>query len=96
MPSVYLKQGVYGNLVAPCRRAFGGIARHYFAKNLNYLVTSIGEGAHSPGSFHYDEKAWDFKRQGVKINTIRMLIGSDFDVVEYEDIDIFHIELDPK
>jgi len=97
MNTVWIKQGVKGRLSQHTRKAFGHVAKLYFSHNLDFFVTSLMEGNHSPGSFHYDGKAFDFKRQGMLKEFIKNAVGKGFDVVEYDDErDIFHVEYDPK
>lgn len=95
--TVWNKQGVLGNLNPPSRRCKGRLVNLYESKNLDFYITSIGEGNHIASSCHYEESAFDFKRQGVpKLDIIRVC-GEDFDIVEYSDErDIFHCEYDPK
>ena len=95
--TVWLKQGVLGDLRRDARRCKGRLVALYESWNLDFLITSIREGNHHPASCHYEGDALDFKRQGVTKATIVETCGSGFDVVEYSDSrDIFHVEFDPK
>lgn len=95
--TVWLKEGVLGDLRRDARRAKGRLVRLYETYGLDFLITSLREGNHSPGSCHYEGDALDFKRQGVPREAIKGACGPGFDVVEYSDSrDIFHVEWDPK
>lgn len=83
-----------GTLTREARRGFGKLALAYFAKNLDFLITSIREGTHSPYSLHPLGLAWDYDPQGVSIEYDRMVLGPDYDVVE--ESNHRHAELDPK
>ena len=97
MGTVWIKQGVTGTLSKEVRRAMGRVAGAYFDKGKDFCITSMMEGNHSSGSFHYDGGAVDFKRQGFTKRDIKTIVGKDFDVIEYTDArDIFHLEYDPK
>ena len=72
-----------------------------------FFITSIRDGLHSLTSFHYIGRAIDFERQTVSKEAILKGISHfcsdhlqckfvDFDLIEYPDKDIFHLELDPK
>lgn len=94
--TVWLKQGVLGFLIPPMRRAKGKIIKLYAGFGLDFYITSIGEGNHMAASCHYEGAAIDFKRQKVRKQTLQTLLGKDFDIVEYEVTDVFHVEYDPK
>ena len=94
---VWTKQGVMGCMSNPLRKAWGRVVHKcYWDKGRDAFITSIGEGNHDPGSLHYDHNAVDFKRNGASKHDIKQAAGSGFDVVEYYDKDIFHMEYDPK
>lgn len=94
---VWIKQGVMGHMSNPMRKGFGRVAHKcYWNKGKDIYITSIGESNHDPGSLHYDENAVDIKRNGAHIKDIKEALGPDFDVIEYYDMDIFHMEHDPK
>ena len=94
--TVWIKQGVTGDLSREARRGLGRCARVYERKGLDFFITSIREGNHSAGSFHYDGGAFDFKRQEILISELRQELGKDYDVEEYDNLNIFHVEYDPK
>jgi len=91
-------------------KLFGYICRKYKEKNKDVHITSIAEGLHREGSFHYIYRAIDFKREGFIKKDIRIMVNDfctkygerlkvrtqDFDLLEYDDKDIFHLEFDPK
>ena len=94
---VWLKEGVWGHMSNPLRKAWGRVVHTcYWEKGKDAFITSKGEGNHDPGSLHYDENAVDFKRNGAQKGDIKDAAGSGFDVVEYYDKDIRHMEYDPK
>lgn len=69
-------------------------------------ITSIRDGVHSITSFHYIGRAIDFKRSGKNKKQLREAVNKfcrdyqipeqDFDIIEYPELDIFHLEYDPK
>lgn len=101
--TVWIKQGVCGDLSIQMQKALGKLVTLYADHALDFFITSIREGNHSGGSLHYIGHAIDFKRQGVPRDEIAgemvllaARIGGRFDVVEYSDVrDIFHVEYDP-
>jgi hypothetical protein len=60
-------------------------------------ITSIQEGNHGVGSFHYLDPAdaFDFRRLNVPMDELRAAAGPDFDVVVSANGAI-HCEYDPK
>ena len=94
MPRVWIKQGVMGRLCPDAQNGFGRVAALYFNKWLDFFVTSIREGTHSPGSLHYLGRAFDFEGQGVPKEEIKKALGKDWDVVI--EPNHYHVELDPK
>lgn len=101
--TVWIKQGVMGDLSLQMQKALGQLIEVYTDRGLDFFITSVREGNHGGGSLHYIGHALDFKRQGVpkqeivdKMILLAARIGGRFDVVEYADIrDIFHVEYDP-
>lgn len=95
--TVWIKQGVLGNLSPNMRRAKGRLITLFNNNNKDFYITSLGEGNHQGDSCHYEENAIDFKRQALPKKDIVETLGKGFDVVEYTDKrDIFHVEWDPK
>ena len=80
----------------PMRRCKGRLVRLYESNGLDFYITSKGEGNHIVDSCHYEGSAIDFKRQGQGKSAIQRVCGEGFDVVEYDGLDIFHVEFDPK
>ncbi len=71
------------------------------AHGVDCVITSLLEGAHKPGSFHYDGLAVDLRSreltEGGKISVVTALrnaLGDQYDVV-LESTHI-HIEFDPR
>ena len=95
---VLLKQGVLHNgLHRETRRAIGSLATLYAGHGLDLIITSLMEGEHMSGSLHYDGKAIDFRRQGLKkgdIATRLYTLSAHWQVIEYNDLGIFHVEWD--
>ena len=95
--TVWLKQGVLGDLNPQMRRCKGRLIALYEVEGHDFHITSLREGNHHPASCHYEGCAIDFKRQGISKGAVRNTCGKGFDVVEYTDArDIFHVEYDPK
>ena len=94
--SVWIKQDVQGDLSNIMMKCHGRLVRYYKNKGKDFFVTSRREGIHSVGSLHYNGNAQDFKRQGISKQEIKSICGNGFDVIEYNDKDIFHVEYDPK
>ena len=100
--TVWFKQGVMGHLTREAQKGFGKVAALY--ANEGYKITSIQEGNHDFGSFHFRGDAWDAKKGGVSVAKIRAALSSgipprtNFDVVGYNvnGKDYVHIEYDPK
>lgn len=101
--TVWIKQGVMGRLSFHMQKAQGELVSLFEEHGEDFFITSVEEGNHSGGSFHYIGCALDFKRMGVpkkeieiRLRLLAHRIGGRFDVVEYEDSrDIFHVEYDP-
>jgi len=91
---VWIKQGVMGTLQSVARKGFGRVAKLYFYHNMDFFCTSIQEGTHSPGSFHYDGTSFDFLKQALSMDLIRDALGEGWDVID-EHTHV-HAEYDPK
>jgi hypothetical protein len=99
MIKIWQRQSVRGQLHPKMQKAQGKIARLYHGKDLPLMISSRGDGEHSPGSFHYLElcQAEDYLDRDPKDLTlveIREALGRDYDVVEYTWG--YHVEYDPK
>jgi hypothetical protein len=93
-PTVLFKQGVCGELRPEAQKGFGRVARLFLENDLDFIVTSIREGNHMPGSLHYVGMAFDFRKGIFKKADIMSVLNADWDVVEHETS--FHCELDRK
>ena len=91
---VWLKQGVMGRLTREAQRGLGKAVSLYYSHGLDFFITSIEEGTHMPGSFHYTGDALDCLKLSILLFDLKKSLGPDFDVLEYADV--FHIEYDPK
>ncbi len=93
--TVWFKQGVIGNLSQHAQKGFGKVAQLHAMADKDLFVTSLREGNHSPGSFHYNGNAFDFRkiREVTKAMIVNAL-GKNYDVVEHSTH--FHVEYDPK
>ena len=113
MIHIYFKIDVQGrkHLHPILWKLFGYICREYGKKGKKRIhVTSIAEGIHREGSFHYIYRAIDFCREGLIKRDLRIMINGfcekygkilkvkshDFDLLEYEKDDFFHLEFDPN
>ena len=90
----WYKEGVIGDLTPIARKGFGRLANDYYSQGLDFFVTSIREGTHSPGSLHYCGMAFDYDRQGRDIALDRAALGNGWDVVD--ESNHRHAEYDPK
>lgn len=88
------KEGVMGQLQPHVRKKQGKLAKAYYAKGLDFIITSLQEGTHSPSSLHLLGLAFDYDSQGVLIAHDRAILGLDYDVVD--EGTHRHAEFDPK
>lgn len=93
--TVWIKRGVLGDLSHEMQKGLGRVIDLYSSKSLDFFITSLRDGNHSPHSLHYTGNAVDF-RNHVKISKREMqeVLGRDFDVV-VESTHV-HVEYDPK
>ncbi len=95
--AVWIKEGTLGTLKPKMRKAHGRLAALYASKGAELYVTRRREYAAGslPGSLHYDGNAEDIldRAKIVTLKQIKKVLGSDYDVVEYEWG--FHVEYDP-
>jgi hypothetical protein len=97
-----LKLGVdISKLEYHCRKALGVVEKVWGSQGFaEPVITSTYEGNHSPGSLHYQNRAFDVRLPGIgnlNVTAVRILkeeLGKDFDVVL--EGDHIHIEYDPK
>ena len=90
--TVWIKQGVIGDLTIMAQKCLGRIAKLYSPDDL--FVTSIRDGKHIAGSLHYSGNAFDFRKSTYDKIEIRHAAGVGFDVVMHRTH--VHIEYDPK
>lgn len=92
--TVWLKQGVIGDLQSVARKGLGCVARLYKSRGEDLYITSLRDGNHRDGSFHYDGLAFDIRYGKATIQEIRETLGPGWDIV-FETTHI-HCEYDPK
>ena len=92
--TIWIKQGVLGELNIPMRKCHGRLVRLYGEHDLDFYVTSRREGNHMPGSLHPDGGAEDFILQNMCVKKIKKACGKDFDVIV--ESNHVHYEYDPK
>lgn len=93
--TVWYKTGVAGDLNTPAQKGLGKVASLYASKGKDLFVTSIRDGNHMDGSFHYIGMAFDFRKAASVTKVMAQeALGSDFDVIEHDSH--FHVEYDPK
>ena len=95
MSRTWRKEGVIGDLIPQAQKGLGRVIKLYYSKNLEYFITSLREGTHSPGSFHAIGQAWDAQGQNVSVAEIKEALGPDFDVLP-SNAGAIHHEYDPK
>lgn len=98
---VWYQRGVYGELIPEAAEGFRQLcklwARYDSGKLGDLFVTSIREGSHSPGSYHYSGRAFDIRYPPVALDRTHFgkrfleMAGPGWDVV-YEGTHI-HFEL---
>ena len=70
--TVWIKQGVCGDLSQQAQKGLGKVALLYHRNNIQDLyVTSIREGNHSFGSLHYRGDAFDIRKGNMNIEAIK-------------------------
>ena len=93
--TVWIKQGVIGDLQTVAQKGFGRVAKLYKDYGGDLFVTSIRESNHSPGSLHYIGLAFDIRPLiSVKLISIKKVLGHGWDVVD--EGNHIHCEYDPK
>jgi len=93
--TVWIKQGVIGDLQPIARKGLGKVASLYESKGLSLCVTSFRDGNHMAGSLHYDGLAFDFVPVSeITINDIKQILGPQWDVINEQTH--IHCEFDPK
>lgn len=93
--TVWIKQGVLGDLTTTARKGLGKVETLYSSKGYDLYITSLREGNHSPGSLHYNGNAFDIRKvDKISATDIQNVLGKDWDVVS--EPSHMHIEYDPK
>jgi hypothetical protein len=91
----WIKAGVCGRLNHQAQKCKGRIIKLYESNGLDFYLTCVEEGNHSPGNFHQIGDAFDFRYGvGISESSIRQSAGPGFDVVFHQNH--VHIEWDPK
>lgn len=92
--TVWIKQGVIGDLQPVARKGLGRVAKLYKFNRQDLYVTSIRDGNHSDGSLHYDGLAFDVRpNDQISTKAIKEVLGPDWDVVN--EVNHVHCEYDP-
>ena len=97
--TIWFKKGVMGDLIPEAQKGLGKVAGLAEKEgHTDLYVTSIREGNHIDGSFHYIGQAFDVVEFGVPIDRIREELGPDWDVLPFivNRENYIHSELDPK
>ena len=96
--TVWIKQGVLGDLQPIAQKGFGRVVKLYWSRGDDFFCTSLREGNHQPGSFHYLGLAFDFIRNGGILQEIRERLGAGWDVIEFtvNGVKYIHAEFDRK
>ena len=91
--TTYYKEGVHGTLTDDMARGLRRVKKLFDQTNEDLYITSLCEGAHMAGSYHYCGDAVDIRiPEHVTASAIATVLGSDFQVVkEYSH---WHIERD--
>ena len=93
--TVWIKQGVIGDLQTVAQKGFGRVAKLYKSHGEDLYRTSTREGNHSFGTLHYIGLAFDIRPNvKVKLNSIKRALGKSWDVVD--EGNHIHCEYDPK
>ena len=92
--TVWIKRGVMGDLTIPMQKGLGRVIQLYEGNGLDFYITCIRDGNHSPKSLHYIGNAVDFRgHEEFSSFQIREVLGKDFDVVPERTH--IHVEYDP-
>jgi len=93
--TVWVKQGVIGDLQQVARKGLGRVAKLFKFNRQDLYVTSIRDGNHSDGSLHYDGLAFDIRpNTRISVSSIKEALGKGWDVVD--ESNHIHCEYDPK
>lgn len=92
--TVWYDQGVIWRPTEKTEEGFRRVVKVYERKRLDVYVLSGADGDHMMSSLHYVGRAFDIRKNGVRVAEIRRALGKDWDVVVYSWG--FHCEYDPK
>jgi hypothetical protein len=93
--NIWLKRGVFGDLIPSMQKALGKIIDLYQQEGReDFYITCIREGNHANGSFHPIGYAVDFLKQLVPYEKIVRVLGDDYDVID--EVTHYHVEYDRK
>lgn len=71
------------------------VKRLYKLKDKDLYITSANDSDHSMDSYHYSNRAIDFRKtDGINMTDIQAAVGDNFDVIQYAWG--WHLEYDPK
>ena len=91
-PAVLFKQGVCGKLEPIAQKGIGKVAQLFLDNNCDFIVTSIREGNHMPGSLHFLGLAFDCRKGPFKKSDIMAVLDRPWQIIEHETS--WHIEYD--
>ncbi len=95
--TIWIKQGVCGTLVPQAQKGYGRVARLYASRGYDLYVTSIRDGNHTEGSFHYIGRAFDIRAvEEISVTAIKTALGKGWDVIYHAASNHIHCEYDPK
>ena len=92
--SVWYKQGVHVNLIPRAANGLRKMAKLYGKEGKDLFITSGNDGSHRMDSYHFINRAWDQRQNGVSVVKMRAALGKGFDVVK--ESNHIHVEYDPK
>ena len=92
--TVWIKQGVRGDLQPVARKGLGKVARVYKSHDQDLFITSLRDGNHSDGSLHYDGLAFDIRPGIATVTELKMNLGPDWDIIN--EGNHIHCEYDPE
>ena len=100
---IHIKSGVHNDSGSDLLLIDGLLSAcyHYAKRGYSLVVTSLEDGNHMKGSFHYVGRAADLRTRDIPpdvckqlVRDIKASLGNDYDVVLEKDH--IHLEYDPK
>lgn len=88
--STWFRDGVHLNLIPEAAEDFRQIKKLYAVGGEDLFVTSGNDGSHTIGSFHYTDKAFDFRKGKFKTKEIKAAIKGQI----VDETDHYHYEYD--